>query len=331
MSGESLATGILEGDRGALSQAITLIESTRPEDQAEADRLLAAVEPRTGGSHRVGISGVPGVGKSTLIDRLGEQLVQQGHRVAVLAVDPSSTVSGGSILGDKTHMARLGGLDDAYIRPSPSAQTLGGVGSRTREAMLLCEAAGYDVVLIETVGVGQSETLVADMVDTFVVLLLPGGGDELQGIKKGIMEIADIVAVNKADGASLASARETVTEYSGALRYSRRAGANWTPGAVLTSGQTGDGLSELWEQVAAHRTALADGGELEARRQRQRIGWMWGLVEETLVRDFRRAVATTGLLASVEQRILAGELTPRAAARELLFAEPSEPVPALDD
>ncbi len=274
---------------------------------------------------------MPGVGKSTLIDRLGEQLVQQGHRVAVLAVDPSSTVSGGSILGDKTHMARLGGLDDAYIRPSPSAQTLGGVGSRTREAMLLCEAAGYDVVLIETVGVGQSETLVADMVDTFVVLLLPGGGDELQGIKKGIMEIADIVAVNKADGASLASARETVTEYSGALRYSRRAGANWTPGAVLTSGQTGDGLSELWEQVAAHRTALADGGELEARRQRQRIGWMWGLVEETLVRDFRRAVATTGLLASVEQRILAGELTPRAAARELLFAEPSEPVPALDD
>ena len=272
----------------------------------------------------MGISGVPGVGKSTLIDRLGEWLVEEGHRVAVLAVDPSSTVSGGSILGDKTHMGRLGRLDAAYIRPSPSARTLGGVGSRTREAMLLCEAAGYDVVLVETVGVGQSETLVADMVDTFVVLLLPGGGDELQGIKKGIMELADLVAVNKADDDNLPAARETATEYSGALRYSRRAGAAWTPSAVLTSGKTGDGLPELWELVTAHRAALADAGELEARRQRQRVGWMWGLVEERLVRDFRRAVDATGLLSAVEQKLLAGEISPREAASELMTGDPGD-------
>jgi LAO/AO transport system kinase len=264
---------------------------------------------------------VPGVGKSTLIDALGAWLVGEGQRVAVLAVDPSSTVSGGSILGDKTQMARLAALDEAYIRPSPSAQTLGGVGRRTREGMLLCEAAGYDVVLIETVGVGQSETLVAEMVDTFVVLMLAGGGDELQGIKKGILELADVLAVNKADGDNLARARESVTEYSAALRYSRRTGASWTPQAVLTSGRTSDGLPELWALIESHREALVTAGELDARRHRQQVSWMWGLVEETLLRDFRRAVATTGLQAAVEQRLLAGELTARGAARELLFGE----------
>ena len=318
----SIAERIIGGERNALSQAITLIESTRDSDQQRAEALLEELAPHAGGSHRVGISGVPGVGKSTLIDSLGSWLVEQGHRVAVLAVDPSSTVSGGSILGDKTHMTRLSGLDEAYIRPSPSAQTLGGVGTRTREGMLLCEAAGYDVVLIETVGVGQSETLVAGMVDTFVVLMLAGGGDELQGIKKGILELADIVAVNKADGDNVPRARESVTEYSGALRYSRRSGDAWTARAMLTSGRTGDGLPELWASIEEHHAAVTASGELERRRQRQRIGWMWGLVEEALLRDFRRAVATTGLLATVEQRILAGDLSPRGAARELLSGDP---------
>ncbi len=320
----SVAERIIAGDRNALSQAITLIESTRDVDQQRAEELLEALAPHAGGSQRVGISGVPGVGKSTLIDYLGSWLVEQGHRVAVLAVDPSSTVSGGSILGDKTHMTRLASLDGAYIRPSPSAQTLGGVGTRTREGMLLCEAAGYDIVLIETVGVGQSETLVAEMVDTFVVLMLAGGGDELQGIKKGILELADIVAVNKADGDNVPRAREAVTEYSGALRYSRRSGDAWTPKAMLSSGRTGDGLPELWAAIEEHREAIAASGELDRRRQRQRVSWMWGLVEETLLRDFRRAVATTGMLASVEQKVIAGECTPRTAARELLFGEPGE-------
>lgn len=320
----SAAERIVAGDRNALSRAITLIESTRDVDQERAEALVESLAPHAGGSHRVGISGVPGVGKSTLIDTLGFRLVEQGHRVAVLAVDPSSTVSGGSILADKTHMTRLANLDNAYIRPSPSAQTLGGVGTRTREGMLLCEAAGYDIVLVETVGVGQSETLVAEMVDTFVVLMLAGGGDELQGIKKGILELADIVAVNKADGENLPRAREAVTEYSSALRYSRRSGDAWTPKAMLTSGRTGEGLPELWATIEEHRAAITASGELEHRRQRQRVSWMWGLVEETLLRDFRRAVATTGLLASVEQKVLAGEATPRSAARELLFGAPPE-------
>lgn len=321
----AVAERIVAGDRRALSQAITLIESTRDVDQERAEALLEALAPHAGGSHRVGISGVPGVGKSTLIDNLGCWLVEQGHRIAVLAVDPSSTVSGGSILGDKTHMTRLAGLESAYIRPSPSAQTLGGVGTRTREGMLLCEAAGYDIVLIETVGVGQSEMLVAEMVDTFVVLMLAGGGDELQGIKKGILEHADLVAVNKADGDNLAHARTAVTEYSSALRYSRRSGDAWSPRAMLTSGRTGEGLPELWAAIEEHQAALRASGELERRRQRQRVSWMWGLVEETLLRDFRRAVAATGVLASVEQKVLAGEVTPRCAARELLFGEPDTP------
>jgi len=324
--GDSAAAAerIIAGDRNALSQAITLIESTRDVDQERAEALLEALAPHAGGSHRVGISGVPGVGKSTLIDNLGSWLVEHGHRVAVLAVDPSSTVSGGSILGDKTHMSRLAGLDAAYIRPSPSAQTLGGVGTRTREGMLLCEAAGYDIVLIETVGVGQSEVLVAEMVDTFVVLMLAGGGDELQGIKKGILELADIVAVNKADGDNVSRAREAVTEYSAALRYSRRSGDAWTPKAMLSSGRTGEGLAELWATIAEHREAITTSGELGRRRQRQRVSWMWGLVEEALLREFRRTVATAGLLASVEQKVLAGTVTPRSAARELMFGEPGE-------
>jgi LAO/AO transport system kinase len=322
LNGAALADRVLARERTALSQAITLVESTRARDQAEAESLLSALAAHTGGSRRVGISGVPGVGKSTLIDTLGAWLVEQGHRVAVLAVDPSSTVSGGSILGDKTHMTRLSKLEGAYIRPSPSAQTLGGVGRRTREAMLLCEAAGFDVVIVETVGVGQSETLVAEMVDTFVVLMLAGGGDELQGIKKGILELADIVAVNKADGDNEPRARESVTEYSAALRYSRRAGAAWTPRALLSSGRTGEGLPELWAAIDEHHAALSASGDLEQRRRRQQVSWMWGLVEEALVRDFRRAVAGTGILAQVEAALLGGSMTPRAAARELLSGEP---------
>ncbi len=313
-----LAEGVLAGDRTELARAITLVESTRSEDEALAQGLLEAILPATGKSHRIGISGVPGVGKSTLIERLGGQLVDAGHRVAVLAVDPSSALTGGSILGDKSRMDTLARRESAFIRPSPSAATLGGVARRTRETLLLCEAAGFDIVLVETVGVGQSETAARDMVDTFVVLLLPGAGDELQGIKKGILEVGDVLAVNKADGERVASARAAARDHEAALRYLRPRDEHWAPSTVVVSAETGSGMEELWETVRRHRTALEKAGVLEARRGEQAARWMWSIIEERLMAGFCEHGEVRGMLAAIEAEVKGGALPPGAAAARLL-------------
>ncbi len=313
-----LAEGVLAGDRTELARAITLVESTRSEDEVLAQRLLEAVLPATGKSHRIGISGVPGVGKSTLIERLGGQLVDAGHRVAVLAVDPSSALTGGSILGDKSRMDTLARRDGAFIRPSPSAAALGGVARRTRETLLLCEAAGFDIVLVETVGVGQSETAARDMVDTFVVLLLPGAGDELQGIKKGILEVGDVLAVNKADGERVASARAAARDHEAALRYLRPRDEHWTPTTVVVSAETGSGMEDLWETVQRHHASLEEAGVLEARRGEQAARWMWSIIEERLMTGFCEHGAVRERLADIEAEVKGGALPPGAAAARLL-------------
>lgn len=313
-----LAEGVLAGDRTLLARAITLVESARPRDAAVAQALLTRVLPHTGGAHRVAISGVPGAGKSTLIEALGTRLVERGHRVAVLAVDPSSTLSGGSILGDKSRMERLARLDGAFIRPSPSAATLGGVARRTRETMLLAEAAGYDVVLVETVGVGQSETAARGMVDTFVVLLLPGAGDELQGIKKGILEVGDVLAVNKADGDRVGLARAAARDHGAALRYLRPASAHWTPRTLCVSALTGEGIDELWSTIEAHRAALEAAGELETQRNAQAERWMWSLVEERLMDAFRGHPDVAAALPATVAAVRAGQRPPSGAADDLL-------------
>jgi GTPase len=317
---DQLEAGVRCADRVLLARAITLVESHRPEDQARAGELLARLADATGGAHRVGLSGVPGVGKSTLIEALGTRLVEAGRRVAVLAVDPSSTLSGGSILGDKARMDRLAQLDQAFIRPSPSAASLGGVARRTRETMLLCEAAGFDVVLVETVGVGQSEVAVSELVDTFVVLMMPGAGDELQGIKKGILELADLVVVNKADGDLLPRARVAAADYSAALRYGggRAGGGAWTPCATLVSARTGEGLDELWSLIEEHRGALEASGELESRRKEQQVRWMWRRIEERLLAAFKDHAQVGARLTEVQDKVRAGKLTPEAAAEALL-------------
>lgn len=320
---DQLLESVRAGDRVQLARAITLVESALAADQELAQELLDRILPHTGGAIRVGISGVPGVGKSTFIEALGTRLVARGHRVAVLAVDPSSTLSGGSILGDKSRMPDLARAPEAFIRPSPSAASLGGVARRTRESMLLCEAAGFDVILVETVGVGQSETAVADMVDFFLVLMLPGAGDELQGIKKGILELADLVAVNKADGEQLALARTAVRDYSATLRYARPRSACWTPRAVGVSARTGEGIDELWEIVLEHRAALAaaaeagEPGGLQERRRDQLGRWMWSLVEERLLQDFRSHPGVSTHLEAVEAAVREGRSTPARAVREL--------------
>jgi LAO/AO transport system kinase len=320
---EQLVASVRAGDRVQLARAITLVESALPADQKLAQEVLDYVLPHTGGAIRVGISGVPGVGKSTFIEALGTRLVAGGHRVAVLAVDPSSTLSGGSILGDKSRMPDLAREPDAFIRPSPSAASLGGVARRTRESMLLCEAAGFDVVLVETVGVGQSETAVADMVDFFLVLMLPGAGDELQGIKKGILELADLVAVNKADGEQLALAHTAVRDYSATLRLARPRSACWTPRAMAVSSRTGEGVDELWQIVLEHRAALASAAEagepssLEERRREQLGRWMWSMVEERLLEDFRAHPGVSAHLEAVEAAVREGRSTPARAMREL--------------
>lgn len=315
-----LAEEVRAGDRRALARAITLVESRREGDSAATDDLLARLLPCTGKAVRVGISGSPGAGKSTLIDALGMFLVKSGKRVAVLAVDPSSTVSGGSILGDKARMGELASRDEAFIRPSPSASTLGGVTRRTRESLLLCEAAGFDVVLVETVGVGQSETAVADMVDFFLLLVIPGGGDELQGIKKGIVEAADLIAVNKADGDLLPAARIALAEYSAALRYLRPRTPSWKPVAQLLSARTGDGIDALWDAVGRHREALEASGELLALRRDQRVRWMWSLVHERLLREFRSLTVVREAIAASEQAVREGRRMPSQAADDLLRA-----------
>ncbi len=318
LSLDAYERGVRAQDRAILAQAITLIESRNESDAPLAQELLARLLPATGNARRVGITGVPGVGKSTFVDAMGMFLLGRGHRVAVLAIDPSSTLSGGSILGDKTRMARLSLEPNAFIRPSPSSATPGGIARRTRETMLLCEAAGFDVVFVETVGVGQGETAVADMVDFFLVLALPGSGDELQGIKKGVLELADAIAVNKADGEVAARARTALGDIKAALRYLPRKRASWLPRAVAISGLTGAGLEDLWGIVEQHRAVLSSTGELAVLRSEQQRAWMWSLIVDRLERSFRTHPRVAARLPGVEADVIAGRTTPTAAAESLL-------------
>lgn len=315
---ERLAVGLRAGDRRALAKAITLIESTRAEHQTEARRLLELLLPYAGGAARVGITGVPGAGKSTFIEAFGLYLIGRGHRVAVLAVDPSSARSGGSILGDKTRMARLSAAPQAFIRPSPSGGSLGGVARRTREAMLVCEAAGYDVVLVETVGVGQSETAVASMVDFFLVLLVAGAGDELQGIKKGIIEIADALAVNKCDGDNVPRAERAAAEYRSALRLFRHQTPTWDPPVLTVSALEHRGLDQVWQAVEDHRRRLGATGELVAKRRDQQRAWLWSMLREGLEAWFLAREDVRRLLPRMEDAVSDARVTPGEAARRLL-------------
>lgn len=301
-----------------MAKAITLVESTRADHQRQAQTLLEHLLPATGRAARVGITGVPGVGKSTFIEAFGLYLIEQGKKVAVLAVDPSSARSGGSILGDKTRMARLSAEAEAFIRPSPSAGSLGGVAQRTREAMLVCEAAGYDVVLVETVGVGQSEVTVASMVDFFLVLMLPGAGDELQGIKKGILELADALAVNKADGDNVRPATRAIAEYRSALRLFRHGSANWSPPVVATSALEQQGMDDVWKIILDHRAKLETSGELAEKRRRQQQAWLWSMIEEGLRQHFLARRDVQRLLPEMEAAVGRATLTPTEAARRLL-------------
>lgn len=310
--------GVRAADRTVLGRAITLIESQRASHQEEAQELLARLLQHTGGAYRVGLTGTPGVGKSTLIERLGLFLIERGHRVAVLAIDPSSSLSGGSILGDKTRMGQLAVHDHAFVRPSPSRGSLGGVARKTRETILLCEAAGFDVVLVETVGVGQSEIMVAGMVDSVLMLLQPGAGDELQGIKRGILELIDLLAINKADGKNLLAAQRSRTQYESALHFFRPTSPHWRPPVLTCSATEGTGLEELWQAVEEHRLALSEHGELAAKRRRQQRDWLWDLVEEQLLDAFRRHPEVATDLPEIERQVLADEITPTLAARRLL-------------
>ena len=312
--------GVRAGDRRMVAKAITLLESRRAEHAEVGQAVLEALVPFTGGAVRLGVTGTPGVGKSSFIEALGLHLVGLGRQVAVLAVDPSSPRSGGSILGDKTRMERLAQEPTAFIRPSPSGGSLGGVAHRTRETLLVCEAAGFDVVIVETVGVGQSEAAVASMVDFFAVLLQPGAGDELQGMKKGVLELADALVVNKADGDLRDAARRAALEYQHALDLLRPASAHWRPPVLLASAGTGEGIGAFWETVLAHREALGTSGELELRRREQARAWMWSLVEEGLARAFRGHPGVARAIPALEAEVEARKTTPAAAARALLRA-----------
>jgi LAO/AO transport system kinase len=313
-----LAQLVMGGDRRALARAITLVESTRPEHRDEAEALLDALLAHAGGALRIGISGAPGVGKSTLIEALGTQVVAEGHRVAVLAVDPSSTRRGGSILGDKTRMEQLVRAPEAFVRPSPAGVAAGGVARRTREAIVLCEAAGFDVVLVETLGVGQSEVKVEGMVDLFVVLVAPGGGDELQGIKRGVTELADIIVVNKADGDLAAMAATTASEYAGALRLLQPKSARWTPVVLTCSSRLGTGIDQLWTTVGEFQAAIAD--ELGSRRAVQARQWLWGEIGDTLLERIRSDTATASLAAQLEADVVAGRTSGGRAAHRVVSA-----------
>jgi LAO/AO transport system kinase len=314
---KALAKELRSGSRAALARAITLIESRRADHQASARDLVQALLPATGKAVRVGITGSPGVGKSTTIDALGMYLIGQGHKVAVLAVDPSSARTGGSILGDKTRMARLSASDHAFIRPSPSSGTLGGVAAKTREAMLLCEAAGFDVVLVETVGIGQSETAVYDMTDFFLALMLPGAGDELQGIKKGLVELADMIAINKADGDNVKRANTAAAEYRSALHILTPRSEHWYPPVVTYSALTGTGIAELWQKVLDHRTAMIASGEFAARRREQQVKWMWSMLEGRMMARLRSDAAIRSKVKKTEAEVADGRMTPSVAAEQI--------------
>jgi LAO/AO transport system kinase len=314
---QALVDGVLAGQRRALAKTITLLESTRADHQARAVQVLNALLPHSGKAIRIGISGVPGAGKSTFIEALGVWLIEQGRRLAVLAVDPSSSVSGGSILGDKTRMEMLCQREEAFIRPSPSAGSLGGVAEKTREAMLVCEAAGFDVVIVETVGVGQSETTVAGMVDMFCLLQLPNAGDDLQAIKKGIVEIADLVVINKADIDPRAAA-VTRSQWRNALSVLRPTSPNWKPPVLLVSALQKQGVADFWKEIEGYRSALGASGEFEAKRRHQALDWMWALIDSGLRHQFRDHPAVRAALADVSKAVEAGGLTPAAAAQSLL-------------
>ena len=315
---EDQLNSILEGDRRALARAITLVESTRADHREQAEALLAALMPHCGHSVRVGISGAPGVGKSSFIEAFGLHLVNEGHRVAVLAVDPSSRVSGGSILGDKTRMEDLSRNESAFIRPSPAGRSLGGVARRTRECVLVCEAAGFDVVIVETVGVGQSETAVAEMTDLFLLLLAPAAGDELQGIKKGIVELADMILVNKADGDLVEAANHAAADYRSAVHMIRPASPNWRVPVLTCSAMTGDGITKAWRKIEDFRAAMTDSGEFPDKRSGQAKAWMWSEIEENLVATLREHPDIKARMAGLEADVAAGTVAPGAAAREML-------------
>ncbi|WUH88861.1 methylmalonyl Co-A mutase-associated GTPase MeaB [Streptomyces sp. NBC_00433] len=312
--------GVLDGRRAVIARAITLVESRRPDHRGAVQQLLTELLPHSGGARRIGITGVPGVGKSTFIDAFGSMLTARGHRVAVLAVDPSSTLTGGSILGDKTRMERLAVDPSAFVRPSPSAGTLGGVARATRESMVVMEAAGYDVVLVETVGVGQSETAVSRMVDSFLLLTLARTGDQLQGIKKGVLELADVIAVNKADGRHEQDARSAARELSGALRLMQPADAEWTPPVLSCSALESAGMDTVWERLEQHRTLLDSGGRLAAKRRDQQVDWAWSMVREDLLGRLQGHPAVRALAPELEQQVRDGKMTAALAAQRLLGA-----------
>lgn len=315
-----LAAAVRSGERAALARAITLVESRRPDDRRRAGELLQQLLPATGRAHRIGITGVPGVGKSTTIDQLGMNLIEAGYSIAVLAVDPTSSRSGGSILGDKTRMQRLSQSRAAFIRPSPTSGTLGGVARKTRETMLLCEAAGFDIVIVETVGVGQSETAVAGMVDIFVVLLLAGGGDDLQGIKKGIIELADVICINKADGDNVARANKAAAEYTGALGILTPAQPEWQPKVLSISGRDNLGLDRLWGTMSEHRRTMQATGLFEVRRADQAVTWMRDMLVEDLLAAIRARPEVAARVDALEADVRAGRVLATAAVAEVLAA-----------
>ena len=316
---EDYLTGVLTRDVAVFPRALTLVESSNTQHQLMAEELLTRLLPHTGGAIRVGITGAPGAGKSTFIESVGLHLVNDGRRVAVLAVDPSSGLSGGSILGDKTRMTRLSAEPDAFIRPSPSAGTLGGVARKTRECMLICEAAGFDVVLIETVGVGQSETMVADMTDCFLALMLPGAGDELQGIKRGLLEMVDVIAVNKADGATRQAAELAARQLTSALD-SLAGRAHETAQVLTCSALYGEGVQAVWQAIAARYAGMKSSGELAERHRQQSTRWLWSIVDQRLRQVVRDHPAVTAICGELEQNVLAGKMAPEVAARQILDA-----------
>ena len=312
--------GVINQDRSVLARAITLIESTHADHRALADSVLTKLLPHAGRARRVGITGVPGVGKSTFIETFGKQLTSTGARVAVLAVDPTSARTGGSILGDKTRMQELARDPSAFIRPSPTSGTLGGVARATRESMILCEAAGYDIILVETVGVGQSETTVAEMVDFFLALMLPGAGDELQGIKKGLLEIADMIVVNKADGNTKNEAERAALEYRRALHILKPVSPNWMPPAHTCSAIHGDGLKDIWRDIENHRELLSISGEFDEKRKQQRVRWMWSMIQDRLLLELEKNDSLQQIARTLEYRVMENQITPGLAASKVVAA-----------